>query len=348
MSPITHLLKLTLTRNFLEVIEFELYKYMVSELGDRGKAFFSTIDLAFTKDNYMVFKAFVAYVRATRMSGEMNTSLGNGFSNLVLANYLVWCKDPNAKLKGFFEGDDALFTVHPKAATPTAADYQRLGCNMKEVMKFTDLGEASFCGMLFHPEDPDLTVVTNPLKVLAKTGWGSRKYVNANSRTKNALLRNKGYSVAHCYRGCPILDSFGAYLLRVTYEDKEKEEHLVNNSSWWERNQLRVNRTEVSHLGKTPHRLTRELVERLYGIDEGTQLAVENYLDNLTELVPLEIELLNWPKVWTDYYDNYTMKYADKNNCIYEVGVSDREKSAVNQLASKNATFGKLVAAIQT
>jgi len=332
---------------FLEVIEFELYKYMVSEIGEKGKAFSATIDLAFTKDNYMVFKAFVAYVRATRMSGEMNTSLGNGFANLVLANYLVWCKDPNAKLKGFFEGDDALFTVTPKTATPTALDYQRLGCNMKEVLKFTDLGEASFCGMLFHPEDPDLTVVTNPLKVLAKTGWGSRKYVNANSRTKNSLLRNKGYSVAHCYRGCPILDSFGAYLLRVTYEDKEKEEKLINNSSWWERNQLRVNRTEDSHLRKTPHRLTRELVERLYGIDEDTQLRVESYLDNLDRLVPLEIDLLNWPKVWTDYYDNYTMQFADKDNCICEVGINDREKSAVNLLASKNASFSKLVAAYQ-
>jgi len=333
---------------FLEVIEFELYKYMVSELGEVGKAFFSTIDLAFTKDNYMVFKAFVAYVRATRMSGEMNTSLGNGFSNLVLAKYLVWCKDPNATLKGFFEGDDALFTVNPKAATPTASDYRRLGCNMKEVMKFTDLGEASFCGMLFHPEDPDLTVVTNPLKVLAKTGWGSRKYVNANARTKNALLRNKGYSVAHCYRGCPILDSFGGYLLRVTTEDKEREQRLVQNSTWWERNQLKAIRTEELQLRKTPHRLTRELVERLYGISEETQLEVESYLDNLTELVPLKINTLNWPRAWTDFYSTYTMKYADKDNCICEVGVNSRERAAVNFLTSKNPSFGKLAAVVQT
>jgi hypothetical protein len=327
---------------FLAIIEFELYKWMTSRLGEKGQHFMMTIDIAFTNQNQMTFKAFTSFVRATRMSGEMNTSLGNGFANMILAEYLVWCKDPNAKLKGFFEGDDGLFTVTPKSAAPTAADYQRLGCNMKEVLIFTDLGEASFCGMLFHPEDPDLTVVTNPLKVLAKTGWGSRKYVNANARTRNALLRNKGYSVAHCYRGCPILDSFGAYLLRVTYDDKDRIERLVQNFSWWERNQLIDRSSATDQLRKTPHRLTRELVERLYGITEAVQLEVEDYLDSLDSLQPLRLDMLAWPKEWTEYYTTYAMPFPDDYNCIGEHGIHARELQAVKDLASKNPTFGLL------
>lgn len=332
---------------FFDVIEFELYKYMISDLGDKGRFFMSTIDMAFAGINHMTFKAFSAFVRATRMSGEMNTSLGNGFANMILALYLVWCKDPNAKLKGFFEGDDGLFKVTPKSAAPTAEDYRRLGCNMKEVLIFTDLGEASFCGMLFHPEDPDLTVVTNPLKVLAKTGWGSRKYVNANARTRNALLRNKGYSVAHCYRGCPILDSFGAYLLRVTYDDKDRIERLVQQLSWWDRNQLIDRDVSSGEMRKTPHRLTRELVERLYGITEATQLEVEDYLDSLDSLQPLKLDMLDWPKEWTEYFATYAMPFPDDYNCIGEHGIYDRELRAINELTNKNPSFGMLMDVLQ-
>lgn len=321
--------------------EFELYKWLASGL-PYGNLVIDTLTHALLGTNELTFKEFTMTILGKRMSGEMNTSLGNGFSNLMFTEFVVWARDPNAVVKGFFEGDDGLFTVDPPTSSPTAADYQSLGINMKQLEVHDDLGEASFCGMLFHPEDPELTVVTDPLKVLAKTGWTSQKYVNSSQRTRNALLRCKAYSIAYCYAGCPILDSFGQYLLRSTLPDPEKETQIVRDLGWWERTMAgMIDKDQM--LSKEPHRLTRELVDRLYNISPTVQTQVETYLNELTTIQQLDLPMLSWPKDWMHYSQNYVVPYNDKHNCVSEVGKRARMIDSVAELAFRSRSFVDLI-----
>ena len=83
-------------------------------------------------------------VTGTRMSGDICTSLGIGFSNLVM-NLFVASKC-GATIKGFVEGDDGIF-VCPEGWTPNSFWIERLGFKIK-METHTDWTRASFCGNL--------------------------------------------------------------------------------------------------------------------------------------------------------------------------------------------------------
>lgn len=328
------------TKQLMEIIEFELYKWMSSK-NVYMQRILGVISKVLMGVNFLQFKWFGVSVDATRMSGEMNTSLGNGFSNLMMCLFLTFDSDPKAVWKGFVEGDDAVFTVDPPESAPTVDKYEEYGFNMKEVLSFKDLGEAGFCGMLFHPDDPKSTVVTDIKKVLGKTGWTSMQYVNSGPKVLNSLLRNKAHSLVNSYAGCPILQEFGHYLLRVTVEDKYMEDRLMDQMGWWERTQL-LYAIKYPIQPYKPHHLVRELVERLYGITVSVQIEIEEMLRNKTKLEPLDLPQIIWPKSWIDYRTYYTMRIRDSYNCIFEVGKLDRAIANVDMLASKAQSFAKL------
>jgi len=68
--------------------EQELLKWMVSALPNREE-YETWMESTWTGQNVLVFKHFTAKVKATRMSGDMITSLCNGFSNLISLNTSV-------------------------------------------------------------------------------------------------------------------------------------------------------------------------------------------------------------------------------------------------------------------
>lgn len=65
------------TKEVMEMVQFELFKYMLKNSGDSEwlKMYMSTM----SGTNEITLKAFTAYIEACRMSGEMDTSLSNGF-----------------------------------------------------------------------------------------------------------------------------------------------------------------------------------------------------------------------------------------------------------------------------
>ena len=126
----------------MEMIEFELYKFMVDDLPgkDHYLNFFNEVLAGVFTIQYEFFNM---KIEATRMSGEMNTSLGNGFANLLLFYYAVhlqekiYIKELNSNkhietvIKGFVEGDDGVFLVEPPECIPTAELLSSLGFNLK-------------------------------------------------------------------------------------------------------------------------------------------------------------------------------------------------------------------------
>jgi hypothetical protein len=294
----------------MDSVEFEMYDYMVSGLAE-GQPWLELIRDALMGMNECEFKDFILKVRATRMSGEMNTSLGNGFCNLMVIKFLAeenGCKAVDCVV----EGDDS--AARYDGPSPTVADFAALGLNCK-IDRCAALEEMSFCGLVFDKDD--LINVTNPLEVLASFGWSSQTYVRANSITLKKLLRCKALSMAHQYPGCPIISALAQYGLRVTRSIDIR--HFAQEKArfnQWERDQLLA---ALSDEGKIkvvePPMNTRFLVEKLYGIPVSEQRRIEEFLDGLDVLTPIPVKefCINFPTEWEDYFQSYVRRVDIKS-----------------------------------
>lgn len=147
-----------------------------------------------------------AVVKGRRMSGDMCTSLGNGFTNLMLALFIAHMKGGN--LDGLVEGDDGLFVTDIEL---TPEDYEILGFTIK-IERVLDPCEASFCGMIFSESGE---IVRNPRKFLQTFGWTS-SFVNAGNKIMLELLRAKSLSCVYETPQCPIVGAIARYTLKMT------------------------------------------------------------------------------------------------------------------------------------
>jgi len=91
----------------MDAVEFELYRFMAPD--DALGAKFLTDIQVMQEMNRCYSKYVKIEVEATRMSGEMNTSLGNGFSNLMFMLYA--CHVQGIAAEGIVEGDDGVFAL---------------------------------------------------------------------------------------------------------------------------------------------------------------------------------------------------------------------------------------------
>lgn len=289
------------TADLMKACEFELYDYMTSKL-PQHEEFMRLVREVLAGKNTCDFKFFTVQVLATRMSGEMCTSLGNGWSNLMFMLFLTERKGGRAI--GVVEGDDGLFRVDGPA--PTSEDFKDLGLVIKLEMH-DELESASFCGLIFDRED--LVNVANPLDELVSFGWCQSRYAQSSPKVKLMLLRCKALSLAHQYPGCPILSSLAQYGLRVTrsvrfYMRGFMERQGSHLSSWVREQYLSAISDEAKVRVVPPPMRTRLLVERQFGVTVAMQLAIEHHLDNLHELKPLNLSM-EWPAPWVDNWTYY-------------------------------------------
>lgn len=286
--------------DLMENCEFVVYDHMLGGIPSGG----FMLDLfreVLQGKNRIENKFFHAMVEACRMSGEMNTSLGNGLSNLMLFSYL--CAKNKVECIGVVEGDDGLFVFTGKV--PSTQDFTDMGCLIKLEI-FNELSKASFCGLLFDPEAKQ--IVTDPFEVLAQFGWTTKEYAKASRNKLKMLLRSKSLSYLYQYPGCPIINELAAYGLRVTASYDVR--HYIRNGkmSMWEREQL-IDAFENKHLcvREEPKLATRLLFEELYGIGVSEQLMIEKYLRDKTDLSPLRFPSLSNAvnPNWVKYYNLY-------------------------------------------
>jgi len=269
------------TAEMMESCEFQLYDYMTKNLPEHDK-FMALCRDVIAGTNLCQYKMFDVLIEATRMSGEMCTSLGNGFSNLMA--FLFVCHEKNSKCVGVVEGDDGLFRV--QGDLPTDEDFARLGFTIK-IETHKRLEEASFCGIIFDLDD--CVNVTDPADVLLNFGWAGQFHVNGSRVRHLELLRAKSMSFAYQYPGCPIIQSLAHYGLRVTkHIDLARFMEKSRAINTYERDVLAAayeNRFDVTRLPVPEN--TRALVERKFGIKIEEQIDIENYLDSLDVIQPL-------------------------------------------------------------
>jgi len=294
------------TPKLMRRCEMQLYGYMSSHL-PAGRNWFNLVRYALCDQSYKLSHGDISVeMKGTRMSGEMCTSLGNGFTNLMVALFtLSELGLPSDRV--VVEGDDGLFAVPVlvNADIPTA-----LGLRIK--MEYTlDLGEASFCGNVFDIDNE--VVLVDPYETLVDFGWSKKVDVNASPKRLDLLLRAKAYSLLYQYTRNPVLESFARYVLRVTKRSHSGLERYVSKSkmSEWERAQLK----EAVDYGvtDTPSVISdksRQLVEKKFKMPIFMQLELEAYFDGLNKIQPLDcpalrrIDLVH--PLWRDVFDKYT------------------------------------------
>lgn len=299
------------TREFMEACEFQLYEYMTQNIDDTD--WIKIVKEVLGGDNYCLFREkFTIKVPATRMSGEMCTSLGNSFANLMAMKFIA--KEIGmTSLRSRIEGDDGIFTFYgPK---PTAADFAKLGLIIK-IEEYESLTEGSFCGII--ADEDEMINVTNPIEALLDFGWTTRDYVKSSQKKKLELLKAKALSLAYQYPGCPILNSLSNYGLRMC----ENSHVYYKNLNEYEREIFRTmfNKYRDNIPVKPVGFKTRLLVEKRYNIMIEDQLQIEQYLDNKTDLTPIEHSaiLSNCHPDSMDYYDKYVVDFSYPEGSIAE------------------------------
>lgn len=275
------------TKDTMEMIEFQVYEHLLCEVPE-GREFMNYIRTVIGGENVCRFKYFKAIIQACRMSGEMNTSLGNGLANFFMYQYIHESLG-NRDFDCVIEGDDALGCF--RGITPTAEMYAALGFTIK-IEIHDKVSTASFCGLIFDQDD--LVSVVDPMKLLLNVGWISAKYRSAGTKKRLALLRGKALCMLHQYAGVPVVQSLALYLLRAT----EGSKFIILQDSW----SKEFRHIDVNCTTKDVGIRTRLLVSEKFGFSVAEQEALERYLDGLIVLQQL------WHPV---IYDHATAEMRD-------------------------------------
>ena len=264
--------------------------------------------------NRISFKDFDITLDCKRMSGEMNTSCGNGLMNLLITAFILEYSGNNEnEWDAYFEGDDGIIGCK---ILPTAQLYTDLGAKVKIDVP-TGLHTASFCGNVFDPEVKDN--VTNPMEASVSFGWTTAEYAHASEKLRATLLRAKSLSMLYQYPGCPILKHLGLYGLRMTKHVNNEDATKVmydraENSYQREKAMELIDFLKTEKIPEKPiHDKTRALVEELYNIPVQKQLEIEKYLDCLDDLRELKLDL-PFPRVWYEYDSTYTTTVRNKKD----------------------------------
>lgn len=294
-------------KEIMDCCENVLFKYMCTKTPSVWPVLNQMFE-AKTGLNKLVFKTFNACLEACRLSGEMDTSLSNGFTNLMCFLYVCFLKGINPdKIRGFVEGDDGIFRIPFGHSMPTAEDFYLLGFTIK--IGITDkLERASFCGQIYDVED--LAVVTDIREQVCRLGWTNKRYVGANESTLKQLLRARGFSLVYQYGRCPILGTLGRKILELTHGVTIRQS-IIDSHNQYEKAELLE---ALSGYDKLPSCVvglqTRILVEQEYCISISEQLDIEAKINKMDCIGPLPFQFQEIPKVWTDYYETYSVSDA--------------------------------------
>lgn len=297
------------TAELMDACEFQLYEYMTQNVYE-GAWFMQTVRKVLAGMNRCETRGMNYRIKATRMSGEMCTSLGNGFTNLMVLNFLAE-RSGSKTVKIVVEGDDALFTLD--GPYPAVQDFTEMGLVVK-LEHHQNLATASFCGLVFDEEE--LVNIADPIKILATIGWTTRQYAGSRTGKMLDLLRSKGLSLLFQYPGAPVISALARACLRIA--PRRDISYLRNSGSmsWWEREKFdnllkSCSKNRIWELCQIrPGPRTRVLMEVKFGLSIEDQLIIERQLDEITApgLLRLGVAENNFPAPYSHYWQLYVQK----------------------------------------
>lgn len=294
-------------RIIMEACEAQMYRHMV-----KGTSMESDMEYFIkTTTGVNIFestKGVFGAICARRMSGEMTTSIGNGFTNLMMIYFQAELQGISWKdVAAVIEGDDSLF--QHKDFKPTEQFYLDLGFSIK-LDRHDNVNTASFCGLIFDPTDK--VNLANPLKMISRFGWGPAKYTKSKPAVKKALIRAKALSFACQYPGCPIIYPFAKRFLDLTKDHDVR--HLKHEDKW---KQSVVDRALEKKVWQVDHVVpdnSRALMAKKFGISIECQLELEKQFLLIEDpLAPIDCPIFEalCPDEWASFYQTnvFTMRH---------------------------------------
>jgi len=289
----------SITPDIADACEVQLIWHMIGHL-DKVVAKFITTDM--TMRHKLRYRKFRIKGVTGRMSGDLWTSLANGFTNLMLVKFV--CSKLGYDPVGVVEGDDGLFRMD--GPVPTKEMFGALGFDSK-IEVFTELGMAGFCKMKFSESG---TQVTDIIERLTKFGWTAD--VRATDSRIWSLLFTKALSLKAEYPHCPVLGPFADYVIRVCKASGTKLRLTFDEDRGW--NQMKIdNAARWLDVRSDPPLDARLFVERLYLLTVPEQLRLERWFGSLDRIVPIDhpIVCTRLPVEWRQCYDWYVAGGSD-------------------------------------
>jgi len=250
---------------FMDACEFQLYEHMLQSFPfDVGE-----LRRVMLGENRISYRDFVIRVMGRRMSGEMCTSLGNGWTNLMLARFTA--HKCGCTLKGVVEGDDALL----KYSGPVTTRYiEELGFVIKYA-EVDSIEKASFCGIL---QSRDGITLLDPFKKLIGFGWSHSRLIRGRSTTLLGLLRAKAMSLAYEAPRCPIIFALAKRCLTFTAGVLPRFEPNYWNSRLIDEINNSVE-SVTRDLIRGPSHIAREDFAEMFGVSIEVQRGVESEIE---------------------------------------------------------------------
>lgn len=271
-----------------KICEMQLYRHMTKNIAGSDE-WCDTIEEALTGTQTCMSRSLNITVKGARMSGDMCTSLGNGFTNLMLMLFL--CHRKHSEVIGVVEGDDGLFRV--TGTVPTAADFAELGFIIK-IEECDKLNEASFCGLIFDVDVKDN--LADPVERILGFGWTMSDQRYGDQKVLNSLLVAKAMSLMYELPGCPMLKNLGLMVLRILKGYRPKYGTHGGRRDWWELqcgfDDDLLRRDIAMFVGREIPQENRDIIANKFGVPEFRQREFEQWCDRQSVICPIPLELL--------------------------------------------------------
>lgn len=256
----------------MKICELALFKHVLSNYPEAV----SLIESSYSRNN-LWFKGDKTHkigcsFLGSRMSGEMWTSLANGFTNKMLIGFML---SENHTYGNFLvEGDDGYI------ASKRSLDFScinKLGFSL--TIKHEDVPDhVKFCSLSVC----ESTIVPDIRRVLSHYGKINDSTIAHAFQTKskrsikriNELMKAKAQSLLATSAGIPILQELALQQLRC-YRDVHLNPKYYD---WWEKSFYNLSRASPMEI--TPN--MREYVEKAFSIGTEEQLQIETALRSIT------------------------------------------------------------------
>lgn len=297
----------------MEACEFQLFEHVTKDIPGASEFMDEYRKISLT--NKLKFDGIVALIAAKRMSGEMSTSIANGFTNLMLILFTAYKQGIRfADIDLFVEGDDSIISCVKQLTTKY---FEKLGFVVKMEIH-TDIRRASFCGLIFSEPGH---IIRDPRPVLAKFGWAMRQYTNSSDKVRMMLLRAKALSLACEYPNCPVIAPFAHRVMELTKSyNIDRIVMKANGQSFtsFEKAKL-VHAMVVKPWQVKPdiQPMSRVLMEQLYRVPVDLQFAWEDTLSTVG-FGPIDLPGVYefFPKDWAHNYNDFVRPYNEQFSAI--------------------------------
>jgi len=232
-----------------------------------------------------------------RMSGDMNTALGNCvLALMMLIAFLDWCP----KWDCLDDGDDSVVIVErqylPRVLATVRERFLSFGMQVKVEHVADDIHDVEFCQSKIIELNPDrFSFIRNPWKVLSCALVGVKYFNQDGARAR--LLYTIGLCELILNRGVPVLQDFALAILRNCTTERTLD--LPFDGSLMTRVRRELRALKLKHLVRIdPEPITevaRSSFHRAYGVSPDGQVYMEDWLRSWTFEIEGTIEL---PEEW--------------------------------------------------